>query len=625
MEFLTSLPVYLKKTLMVTLDILIVNFALFLAFSLRLGIWYFPEVDELILFYSASFISIVVFYVFNLYRGMVRYTGLEDFFLMMKATIVYSLSWGTIAFLTSIDGIPRSVVFINWIILLFLIFSSRIAISFFLRSQFSRGLNKKRVVIYGAGSAGQQLMKILQNFSKMKLVGFFDDSKKLIGRSINAVPIYNPKDLNKILDRKKVDELFLAIPSINKKDQKSILDRIISECSIKVKTLPALTDLINGKSFSFNDLHDINIDELLGREKIVHDSSLLTKNIKNKVVMVTGAGGSIGSELSRQVIRHHAKKLILFEQNELALYSIDKELGASNHKKIVSILGSVYDKKRLIEVVSAFKVQTIYHAAAYKHVPMVEYNISEGLKNNVIGTLNCAKVAISQNVETFVLISTDKAVRPTNTMGASKRIAELIIQALSEKAKSTKFSIVRFGNVLGSSGSVIPLFKSQIESGGPVTVTDEKIIRYFMTIPEAVELVIQAGSLGLGGEVFVLDMGEPVKILDLAEKMIRLSGLTPKTKNNPEGEIEIRFTGLRPGEKLFEELLIEDNVICTKHAMIMIAQESFIPWIKLQQEIRNMEKLISNYDYLALRDSMRNLIPEYSPQCGIEDLTYRQN
>jgi len=388
-----------------------------------------------------------------------------------------------------------------------------------------------------------------------------------------------------------------------------------------LRILPSVSELAQGK-VKIGDLREVSIDDVLGREKVEPNSSLLQNDIENKVVMVTGAGGSIGSELCRQILNLGANKLILFEQSELALYTIDKEL--NKHNGIVfPILGSVTNQTRIERVCQQFSIETIYHAAAYKHVPMVEFNSTEGVTNNIFGTLNCAQAAINSKVKTFVLISTDKAVRPTNTMGATKRSAELVLQALAKHQNSTRFSMVRFGNVLDSSGSVIPLFRQQIQQGGPVTVTDKAIVRYFMTIPEAVELVIQAGAMAHGGEVFVLDMGEPVKIFDLAVKMIHLSGLSVKDKENPDGDIEIRITGLRPGEKLFEELLIGDNVDKTKHPMIMKAQEDRLSWQQLNKVLEQMQTALDSCDQPQLRELLVKIVPGFKPQCGIEDILYQ--
>ena len=421
-----------------------------------------------------------------------------------------------------------------------------------------------------------------------------------------------------------VSEILLTIPSVSQSRRTEIINNLELNSSLTVRTLPGVDELAKGNA-TINDLRHVSIEDLLGRDCVQANQALLKVNIQNKVVMVTGAGGSIGSELCRQIIRLGASQLILFEQSELALYNIDKELSNVGDIEIVPILGSVVNQNRIEKVCKSFGVQTIYHAAAYKHVPMVEFNNTEGVNNNVFGTLNCAQAAINCSVETFVLISTDKAVRPTNTMGTTKRFAEMVLQALSVQQDVTKFTMVRFGNVLGSSGSVIPLFKQQIKEGGPVTVTDKDIIRYFMTIPEAVELVIQAGAMGQGGDVFVLDMGKPVKIYDLAKKMIHLTGLEVKDEASPKGDIEIQITGLRPGEKLYEELLIGDNVGKTDHPLIMRAEEDMLAWGELESILNGLELAIKDCDHVQLRKLLIQAVPGFKPQCEITDVLYKED
>jgi FlaA1/EpsC-like NDP-sugar epimerase len=417
--------------------------------------------------------------------------------------------------------------------------------------------------------------------------------------------------------------VLIALPSASRSDRFNIIDKL-ERYPIVVRTLPGLSEIAQGK-VKIDDLLQVSIKDLLGRKSVEPNESLLGKNIANKTVVVTGAGGSIGSELCRQIVLLKPKALILYEINELALYAIDKELSNINTHysfKIYPILGSVNNKKRLKNLFNRFDVDTVYHSAAYKHVPMVEFNTSEGIENNIFGTFNCALSAIEAGVKTFVLISTDKAVRPTNTMGATKRAAELILQALSAKQNYTTFTMVRFGNVLGSSGSVIPLFKKQIIEGGPITVTDKKIIRYFMTVTEAVELLIQAGAMGTGGDVFVLDMGKPVQIKDLAEKMINLSGLKVKDELNPNGDIEIKYTGLRAGEKLYEELLIGDNVSQTANPLIMRAKEDMIAWNELETLLDDLFILNNNYDFFNSRETLKKIVPGFKSEDEIKDILY---
>jgi len=469
-------------------------------------------------------------------------------------------------------------------------------------------------------------------------VAFVDDNVELQRQSIHGIEVFSRKDLDHLIEQKNVTEVLLAMPIISSFQRNEII-HFLEPYSLLVRSLPGVLELAQGK-VKVADLREVNIIDLLGRDSVAPNKELLGLNITNKVVLVTGAGGSIGSELCRQILFLKPQVLILFERSEFALYSIDQELSrtAMHSTKILPMLGSVSNINRLNQIMKGFDVHTIYHAAAYKHVPMVEYNNSEGVINNVFGTLNCAQVAIDNGVETFVLISTDKAVRPTNTMGATKRFAEMILQALTENQSkatknpklstgdgqySTRFSIVRFGNVLDSSGSVIPLFKEQIKHGGPITVTDPEIQRYFMSIPEAVELVIQAGAMAIGGDVFVLDMGEPVQILDLAKKMIRLSGLQVKDELNLDGDIEIKFTGLRPGEKLYEELLIGDNVSKTGNPMILRAKEEMTTWEDLKQIIDELERSIDRGDQLKLRQLLVKAVPGFKPQSDITDILYK--
>jgi FlaA1/EpsC-like NDP-sugar epimerase len=530
----------------------------------------------------------------------------------------------------ALEGIPRSVIIINWMLSLLVIGGVRIYARFLLNNNLIvkktniNNTNQSRVLVYGAGDAGVQLISALEHSGEFLPVGFIDDSKNLQGRQISGLNIYSIDSVEKVIAKFKVDEILIAMPSVSRAVRLAIINKLESY-PVLVRTLPGVTELAQGK-INIDDLRKVSIKDLLGRPSIEANNELLFKNIVNKVVLVTGAGGSIGSELCRQIILLRPSVLILYEMNELALYEIEKELSNSvlSSLDIYPILGSVNNKNRLISLFKHFHVNTIYHAAAYKHVPMVEVNSTEGVSNNIFGTLNCAQAAIDACVETFVLISTDKAVRPTNTMGATKRCAELILQALSAKQDLTRFSAVRFGNVLGSSGSVIPLFKQQIKAGGPLTVTDKNIIRYFMTINEAVELVIQAGAMGEGGEVFVLDMGKPVRIQDLAEKMIRLSGLEVRNESYPDGDIEIKYTGLRAGEKLYEELLIGDNVSETDNPLIMSALEDMLTWEKLKPLLKKLSAAVDKNDHEMLRKLLIQIVPDFKPQCEIRDILYKE-
>ena len=615
---LINMPRIYKQLLIASTDAIMLVSILFLAFSIRLGYWYWPDEDLLWVIFGAPVIAIPIFIVFDLYHGIVRFLGLRTLWAVVQAVSLYGLIWGIIGFMTAIDGIPRSVIMINWLLAIVGIGGARMLARWLLSDDLIRG--RKNVLIYGAGSSGRQLAEALSQSSEYKPVAFIDDQKDLIKQSLNGIRIYTDAALPDLINKYQIQEVLLALNTPSKQKYNQITNRL-ENFPVHLRILPSVSELAQGK-VKIGDLREVNIDDVLGREKVGPNWSLLHTDIEDKVVMVTGAGGSIGSELCRQILNLGANKLILFEQSELALYNIDKEL--NKHKGVVyPILGSVTDQTRLERVCQKFSVETIYHAAAYKHVPMVEFNSTEGVTNNIFGTLNCAQAAINSKVKTFVLISTDKAVRPTNTMGATKRSAELVLQALAKHQNSTRFSMVRFGNVLDSSGSVIPLFRQQIQQGGPVTVTDKAIVRYFMTIPEAVELVIQAGAMAHGGEVFVLDMGEPIKIFDLAVKMIHLSGLSVKDKENPDGDIEIRITGLRPGEKLFEELLIGDNVNKTKHPMIMMAQEDRLSWQQLNKVLEQMQTALDACDQSQLRELLVNIVPGFKPQCGIEDILYR--
>ena len=593
------------------------------AFSLRLGEWYWPSNDLLWVIAGAPVIAIPIFMLFGLYREIIRYIGFKALWAIVQAISLYALVWGVVGFMTAVEGIPRSVIIINWTLLLLVIGGSRM-IARWLFSEISKDNNSqcKNVVIYGAGSAGRQLSIALMQSNEYNPVGFIDDAVEIQGHSINDLEIISLDNFECFIDKKGVTEVLLAIPSASRIRRNEIINSL-EPYPVLVRSLPGVAELAQGK-VKIDDLREVGIKDLLGRDPVTANKELLSLNITDKIVMVTGAGGSIGSELCRQILFLKPKKLILFELSEFALYTIDRELSeiGMSSVEILPILGSINNRKRLSNIFRHFGVQTIYHAAAYKHVPMVEFNNTEGVTNNVFGTLSCAQVAIDENVETFVLISTDKAVRPTNTMGATKRFAEMILQALSVKQSGTRFTMVRFGNVLGSSGSVIPLFQKQIKDGGPVTVTDADIIRYFMTIPEAVELVIQAGAMGEGGDVFVLDMGKPIRIADLAKKMIHLSGLQVKDETNPDGDIEIKYTGLRPGEKLYEELLIGDNVLETDNPMIMRAQENMLAWDDLKSIMDGLELAIEKCDQQMLRELLIKAVPEFKPQCGIEDILF---
>ena len=631
---------------MIVLDVILLIFVLWLSYSIRLDYWYFPKDDTIRLILAAPVIGIPIFLKLGLYNFVIRHIDLKELWIVVQAVSLYALLWGIAgSFIQSdfarergfvVEIFPRTVIIINWILAILTIGAIRVCIRFILSKnlkfsifnyEFKKKINtedsgKSRVLIYGAGDAGLQLSLALNNSSKLHPIGFIDDNKDVQGTRISGLKVYASIDIEDLINDLMVDEVLIAIPSASRADRFTIIDRL-ERYPVVVRTLPGLTEIAQGK-VKIDDLLQVSIKDLLGRKSVEPNGLLLGKNITDKTIVVTGAGGSIGSELCRQIAYLKPKSLILFEINELALYSIDKELNNYNTSSfnIYPILGSVNNKKRLKNLFEHFKVDTVYHAAAYKHVPMVEFNNTEGVDNNVFGTLNCAMSAIDSGVKNFVLISTDKAVRPTNTMGATKRVAELILQALSVKQNTTIFCMVRFGNVLGSSGSVIPLFKKQIIEGGPLTVTDKNIIRYFMTVTEAVELTIQAGAMGTGGDVFVLDMGKPVKIKELAEKMIQLSGLHVKDELHTDGDIEIIYTGLRAGEKLYEELLIGDNVSNTENPLIMRAKEDMINWEELKIYLDELFNSSNNYDHLKTRKTLKKIVSGFNPQGEIQDILH---
>ena len=617
-----------KRLMTVAVDFFAIVFSLWLAFSLRYGVIYLPEKQQLWIFLFAPLIAIPVFIRFGLYRAIVRYLGMQALWTVVKATSFYALLFAVIILLAGVEHVPRTVYGINALILMLFAGGSRlIARWWFANSMGDNALNKATrrrippVIIYGAGASGAQMVAALKLSRQLHPVAFIDDEPSLYRQQINGLTVYSFSELAHVIEKFYVNDVLLAMPSASR-GQRHKLITLLEPYPVHVRTLPSLMDLAEGK-ITVSDIQEVDIADLLGRSPVEPDSNLLHANITDKVVMVTGSGGSIGSELCRQIIKLKPITIVLYELNEFSLYSIEKELQAFGLKaNIITMLGSVLNQSRLELVCKRFNVNTIYHAAAYKHVPMVEKNTSEGIRNNVFGTLSCAKAAINSNVETFVLISTDKAVRPTNTMGASKRFSELVLQGLSEDKSqntTTRFTMVRFGNVLGSSGSVVPLFRQQIANGGPITVTDERIIRYFMTIPEAAELVIQAGAMGQGGDVFVLEMGEPVRIVDLAKRMVHLSGFIEKDDEHPEGDIEIIFTGLRPGEKLYEELLIGDNVTGTQHSKIMRAEENVIPWSKLNTILQQLEQVNEADECQQTREILMKYVDGFQPQCDVED------
>ncbi|WP_351123797.1 nucleoside-diphosphate sugar epimerase/dehydratase [Shewanella sp. T24-MNA-CIBAN-0130] len=569
-------------------------------------------------------ISLFAFMRLGLYRAVLRYMGLQALVAIIVGVIISTLSLVLVSFYVDVIT-PRTVPIIYTAFALVLVGGSRAVV----RSLVGRGMKRvgEPVIIYGAGVSGRQLLSSLAQSHEYYPFAFVDDDVSLHGTVIQGVHVHSPSIIRKLIKQKSAQKVLLAIPSACRARRKAILNDL-EPLAVQILTIPAMPDLVNG-SKHYSDLKEVEIDDLLGRDAVAPNEDLLSANIKDKVVMVTGAGGSIGSELCRQILKQSPNKLVLFELSEFALYAIDRELNAIASElglsvQIFPMMGSVQRENRVQAVMESFGVQTVYHAAAYKHVPLVEHNVVEGVRNNVFGTLYTARAAIAARVETFVLISTDKAVRPTNVMGTTKRMAELVLQALSRENHRTRFCMVRFGNVLGSSGSVVPLFRSQIASGGPMTVTHPDITRYFMTIPEASQLVIQAGAMGKGGDVFVLDMGKSVKIVDLAAKMIRLSGYDVRSDENPDGDIAIEFSGLRPGEKLYEELLIGDDVTGTDHERIMTANESYLTWAEYSIILERLDQACHEFNHEAIRYILLNTPTGFAPTDGICDLVYQQ-
>ena len=624
---LLSLHRYAKRAIAIIIDIGLCILCTWLAFTLRL--------EELILFkdfnlYPALIsiiIAIPIFWLFGLYRIIFRYTGISIIFNILASTFVYGIFYFLIIGFYSIQGVPRSVGIIQPMLLFFGIIGSRLAIKYILTADYSfkKYSNKKNVLVYGAGESGRQLVIALENSPEFRVIGFLDDNAQLHRQVLLGKIVYSIKNLQNLTKSKNVSLVFLALPTINKRERNQIIENL-NKYKLNVKTLPSISEIADGR-ITISDIKDLNIDDLLNRDEVQPDLKLLNKNINSRTVAVTGAGGSIGSELCRQIIRLKPKKLLLLELNEFALYKIYEELQNYNKDlKIISILLNVKEQKKLEKIFETFKVDTVYHAAAYKHVPLVEENICEGVENNVFTTLAIAKASVNKKVSNLVLISSDKAVRPTNIMGASKRLSELCMQSIYNYNKDiiTNFSIVRFGNVLESSGSVIPKFKKQIKEGGPVTLTHENVTRYFMTVTEAAQLVIQAGAMGKHSEVFVLDMGKSVKIKELIHKMIKLSGFTIKNDKNPTGDIEIKITGLRPGEKLYEELLIGNSPQKTHHEKIQKAQDPFIPFDKLNQDLESLSTLLDNNKVLDVKRTLEKLLPSYKSNSEIVDHIYQQ-
>jgi len=617
-----------KRLYLLALDTLLISFVLWGSFSLQANKVFIPAGKEWLAFPLAFLISLPIFIRLGLYRAVLQYFRGKAVIAIFLATLLSVFVWAGVVSIFKIISLSPIVVVVYWLGIFMLVTVTRLAAQHLLYDS-SRKKTGKKVLIYGAGAAGTQLTNILKSDPSYSIAGFIDDDISLTGWDILGLKVFSSSELVHIIQDKKIDEIILAMPSVSRAKRQEIIRRLES-LPVNIRSIPPFLALAHGK-LRVSDIKDIDIDDLLGRDVIEPDSKLLPANIKNKVVMVTGAGGSIGSELCRQIIKLSPKKLILLEQSEFALYQIEQELEElilryGSQIKVENILGSITNATLLKRLFADKDVNTIYHAAAYKHVPLVEENPVAGLSNNVFGTRFLAEHALAANVDTFILISTDKAVRPTNVMGCSKRIAELVLQGLSEKPDcKTTFTMVRFGNVLGSSGSVVPKFRQQIKEGGPITVTHKEITRFFMSIPEAVQLVIQAGAMAKGGEVFVLDMGESVKILELAKRMINLAGLTIKDKDNPDGDIEIEFSGLRPGEKLYEELLIGDNVSGTQHKRIMKANEVHIKWEELQEHLSTLQETMMTDDTDKIKSKLASFVDGYTPWIKQSDIKKKTN
>jgi FlaA1/EpsC-like NDP-sugar epimerase len=628
-DFMLAVPRGQKRLVALVVDASLCVLTVMIAYYLRLGVWVMPTGAQWLSVAASLLFAVPLFIVFGLYRAIFRYAGWSALMAVVRACALYGVIYSAVFTTIGVAGVPRTVGIIQPVLLFIAVGGSRALARYWLGGaylNFWKLSQRPAVLIYGAGSAGRQLAAGMANSDEMQVVGFLDDDKTLHGSILNGKTIYPPERFRELVERQDITDVLLAMPSVSRKRRNEILE-MVRGTHVGIRTLPGVMDLATGK-VTTSDLRELDIEDLLGRDSVSPNQMLLAKNIVGKTVLVTGAGGSIGSELCRQILSLGPKALLLIEMSEFALYAIHQELEAKRVKsengvtRILPLLGSVTDAPRLRSIMSTWNPDTIYHAAAYKHVPLVEHNPAEGVWNNVFGTMTTAQVAAESGVSDFVLISTDKAVRPTNVMGTSKRLAEMVLQALANGGTKTRFAMVRFGNVLGSSGSVVPLFRRQIRDGGPITITDERITRYFMTIPEAAQLVIQAGAMASGGDVFVLDMGEPVKIVDLARNMIELSGLHVRDADNPEGDIEISVVGLRPGEKLYEELLIGDNPEPTPHPRIMKANEHFMAWDVLRPELMALEQAMNAGDVHAVRAKLQVLVPEFTPDADVVDLVH---
>jgi FlaA1/EpsC-like NDP-sugar epimerase len=616
-----ELPGPLKRAIAICADSVMMPLALWAALSLKTGIPAFSTSDWPA-YLAVVAVSTPIFVCMGLYRAVIRFLGHKAVFAVAFAVLLSGVMLGVSGSWLSIPALSWSVVAIYSCLTLLYVAGSRFVVRYYLLTHYIQP-TVARVAIYGAGDAGARLSTALSTTRAFDPLVFIDDKKSLQGRMVNGIKVYPPEHLPTLIKDRNIDRVLLALPSLTRRRRREILSGL-EPLGVHVQTVPEFEQLVTG-SAAVGDIQEVDVCDLLGRDSVPPKPGLFDACIRDRVVMVTGAGGSIGSELCRQIIGLGPKRLVLFEMSELALYNIQRELRtfADQHSlalDLVALIGNAHHKFRLRDILQAYRVQTVYHAAAYKHVPIVEQNVIEGIHNNVIATWYAAEAAHETEVETFVLISTDKAVNPTNVMGATKRFAEIVLQGLHRRGSKTRFCMVRFGNVLASSGSVVPLFNEQIKAGGPVTVTHPEVIRYFMTIPEAAQLVVQAGSMAEGGDVFVLDMGKPVRIGDLARRMINLMGLTVRDEEHPEGDIEISYTGLRPAEKLYEELLIGNNVAGTEHPMILRAIEHSLPWERVQSLLEEILVAMSRFDCHRALHLLGEVVEEYKPAPESHDL-----
>lgn len=613
--------------LALAVDVVLCVTCVWLAFCIRLESWHVFWDGQFLATVLAVSLALPLFITSGLYRAIFRYSGLAALTALVKACLAFGLVYALILTAITVPEVPRSIGLIVPLLLFVSVSASRILARYWLGGRYLRLVSRPQVLIYGAGRAGQQTAAAFANSTELRLCGFIDDAPELQGSTLEGLKIYPFSQLADIVRARGVTDVLLAMPSIGRGRRAEIVRAIEAlHLQLHVRTLPGLMSLAQGH-VHIQDLNELEIDDLLGRNPVPPDNALLQQNVHAQTVLVTGAGGSIGSELCRQIVELAPAALLLVDSSEYALYAIHHELmrtTAGKNIRIVPLLASVRDEVRMREIIGAWTPGTVYHAAAYKHVPLVEHNPAEGVRNNVFGTWVVARIAAEFKVASFVLISTDKAVRPTNIMGTSKRLAEMVLQGMAPRHTDTCFSMVRFGNVLGSSGSVVPLFRQQIRDGGPLTLTHADITRYFMTIPEAAQLVIQAGAMATGGDVFVLDMGEPVKIIDLARRMIELSGLSVADSSNPDGDIEIVITGLRPGEKLYEELLIGDNPSPTQHPRIMKAHERMLPWDQLVERLAALEVALAANNVGLIRQILKTLVTEYQAQEEIVDWVHME-